>query len=135
MLVSTLGKLAADARDTEFEPPAIVVIGEIVTMRARLLAAERAAADGGLAVTARGLIIAAPHSGAGKTTVTLGLLAALRAARRRGARGKGRARLHRSGVPCGGDRRAERQSRFLGDAAGACSTRWPRRPPAAPTCS
>jgi cobyrinic acid a,c-diamide synthase len=28
-------------------------------------------------MTARGLIIAAPHSGAGKTTVTLALLAAL----------------------------------------------------------
>ena len=28
-------------------------------------------------MTARGLIIAAPHSGAGKTTVTLAILAAL----------------------------------------------------------
>src|SRR6202035_4956618 len=32
----------------------------------------------GSAVTARGLIIAAAHSGAGKTTVTLAILAALR---------------------------------------------------------
>ena len=30
-------------------------------------------------MTGRGLIIAAPHSGAGKTTVTLAILAALRA--------------------------------------------------------
>ena len=29
-------------------------------------------------MTARGLIIAAPHSGAGKTTVTLALIAALK---------------------------------------------------------
>ena len=41
MLVSTLEKLAADAREQKFEPPAIVVIGEIVNMRARLLANER----------------------------------------------------------------------------------------------
>jgi cobyrinic acid a,c-diamide synthase len=34
-------------------------------------------------VTARGLIIAAPHSGAGKTTVTLALLAALKRHRAR----------------------------------------------------
>ena len=67
-------------------------------------------------MTARGLIIAAPHSGAGKTTVTLALLAALRAARHRGARGEGRAGLHRSGIPRGRHRRAERQPRFLGDA-------------------
>ena len=49
---------------------------------------------------ARGLIIAAPHSGAGKTTVTLALVAALK---RRGmavADSKSRSRLHRPGVPC-----------------------------------
>ena len=63
------------------------------------------------ATSARGLIIAAPHSGAGKTTVTLALLAALRAARRRRARGEGRAGLYRSGVPRRRHRRAERQSR------------------------
>ncbi len=34
--------------------------------------------DGGIAMTARGLIIAAPHSGAGKTTVTLALMTALK---------------------------------------------------------
>ncbi len=37
VLVSTLEKLAGEAREQEFEPPAIVVIGDIVTMRAKLL--------------------------------------------------------------------------------------------------
>ena len=57
-------------------------------------------------MTARGLIVAAPHSGAGKTTVTLALLAALA---RRGITvraAKAGPGLHRSGFPCGGDRRA-----------------------------
>ena len=39
VLVSTLHQLAADARDQKFEPPAIVVIGEIVKVREQLLAA------------------------------------------------------------------------------------------------
>jgi uroporphyrin-III C-methyltransferase len=37
ILVSTLEKLAADAREQKFEPPAIVVIGDIVGLRDRLL--------------------------------------------------------------------------------------------------
>jgi uroporphyrin-III C-methyltransferase len=37
VLVSTLEKLADDAREQKFEPPAIVVIGDIVEMRSRLL--------------------------------------------------------------------------------------------------
>jgi uroporphyrin-III C-methyltransferase len=37
VLVSTLEKLAADAREQKFEPPAIVVIGDIVAMRSQLL--------------------------------------------------------------------------------------------------
>ena len=39
VLISTLDKLAADARERKCEPPAIVVIGEIVKVRERLLAA------------------------------------------------------------------------------------------------
>jgi uroporphyrin-III C-methyltransferase len=39
VLVSTLAAVAADARKQKFEPPAIVVIGEIVKVRAQLLAA------------------------------------------------------------------------------------------------
>ena len=39
VLVSTLEKLARDAREQEFEPPAIVVIGDIVTLRERLIGA------------------------------------------------------------------------------------------------
>ncbi len=37
VLVATLGDLCAAAREQKFEPPAIVVIGDIVTMRAQLL--------------------------------------------------------------------------------------------------
>jgi uroporphyrin-III C-methyltransferase len=37
VLVSTLEKLAEDAREQKIEPPAIVVIGEIVEMRSQLL--------------------------------------------------------------------------------------------------
>jgi uroporphyrin-III C-methyltransferase len=37
VLVSTLEKLSGEARQQEFEPPAIVVIGDIVTMRAKLV--------------------------------------------------------------------------------------------------
>jgi uroporphyrin-III C-methyltransferase len=37
ILVSTLAKIAGDARRQKFEPPAIVVIGEIVNLRARLV--------------------------------------------------------------------------------------------------
>ena len=44
VLISTLDKLAADACQQKFEPPAIVVIGDIVDMRARLLG-EAAAAE------------------------------------------------------------------------------------------
>jgi len=55
-------------------------------------------------MTARGLIIAAPQSGAGKTTATLALVAALtrRAARRESQRGESGPGLHRSGVSCRG---------------------------------
>jgi uroporphyrin-III C-methyltransferase len=37
ILVSTLGKLAADAREQKFEPPAIVVIGDIVPFRTEIV--------------------------------------------------------------------------------------------------
>jgi siroheme synthase len=37
ILISTLAKLAADAREQKLEPPAIVAIGEIVNFRERLL--------------------------------------------------------------------------------------------------
>jgi uroporphyrin-III C-methyltransferase len=38
ILVSTLDRVAADVRAQGFEPPAIVVIGDIVALRERLLA-------------------------------------------------------------------------------------------------
>jgi uroporphyrin-III C-methyltransferase len=37
VLISTLGNVCTDAREQKFEPPAIVVIGDIVTMRPQLL--------------------------------------------------------------------------------------------------
>jgi uroporphyrin-III C-methyltransferase len=40
VVVSTLGKLASDAREQKLEPPAIVVIGEIVKLRDDIVAAE-----------------------------------------------------------------------------------------------
>jgi uroporphyrin-III C-methyltransferase len=40
VLISTLEKIAAEAHAQNFEPPAIVVIGEIVTMREKLLGAN-----------------------------------------------------------------------------------------------
>jgi uroporphyrin-III C-methyltransferase len=39
VLVSTLERLAGDARAQKLEPPAIVVIGEIVKLRAKLAGA------------------------------------------------------------------------------------------------
>ena len=41
VLVSTLERVAQDAREHAFEPPAVVVVGEIVGLRNRLLAAAR----------------------------------------------------------------------------------------------
>jgi uroporphyrin-III C-methyltransferase len=43
ILVSTLGGVAADARAQGFEPPAIVVVGEVVAVRERLAAMTTAA--------------------------------------------------------------------------------------------
>ncbi len=43
VLTSTLEKLAVDAREQKFEPPAIVVIGDIVNARTQLLGADAAA--------------------------------------------------------------------------------------------
>jgi len=43
LLVATLATIAGDARQQKLEPPAIVVIGDIVTMRAQLIGEEMAA--------------------------------------------------------------------------------------------
>jgi uroporphyrin-III C-methyltransferase len=45
LLVGTLGKLAAAVREENIEPPAIVVVGEIVKMRAALLEVASTALD------------------------------------------------------------------------------------------
>ena len=67
----------------------------------------------------RGLMIAAPRSGSGKTTLTLGLLRALRARGVARRRRQVRARLYRPRLPRRRGRARRRQSRFLGDGAGA----------------
>ena len=46
VLVSTLERLSADASEQNFEPPAIVVIGKIVDLRARLLRQDVASDEG-----------------------------------------------------------------------------------------
>ena len=65
-----------------------------------------------------GLMIAAPASGTGKTTVMLGLLRALPRRRARGAAVQERARLYRSGLPPRRQRPRLVQPRQLGDAGG-----------------
>ena len=64
-----------------------------------------------------GFIVAAPRSGAGKTTVTLGLIAAFAPPRRGGAHRQVRPRLHRPRVPRRRIRPAGHQPRQLGHAA------------------
>ena len=111
MVESTLGSLVEDAR----------------APRRRLAVDRRHRRHGGpaspscrvagrLAMTS-GLIVAAPRSGAGKTTVTIGLMRALSAAGLGRAGLQVRARLHRSRLPRRGDGPAELQSRHLGDGA------------------
>jgi siroheme synthase len=41
ILISTLERVAQDAREQAFEPPAVVVVGEIVGLRNRLLGAPK----------------------------------------------------------------------------------------------
>ena len=75
----------------------------------------------------RGLMIAAPRSGSGKTTATLGLL---RAFRRRGVDVvglKSGPRLYRSGLPCRGVGAGRRQPRIPGPWRPTFSRRSPRR--------
>ncbi len=57
------------------------------------------------------LVIAAPASGHGKTTVATGLMAALRARRARGVRPQGRPGLHRPRLPRAGHRPSRAQPR------------------------
>ena len=43
VLISTLGRVAAEAREQALQPPAIVVVGDIVAVRDRLLGTAAAA--------------------------------------------------------------------------------------------
>jgi uroporphyrin-III C-methyltransferase len=45
IVISTLERVAADVRKEQIEPPAIVVVGEIVSARERLLGIAAVAAD------------------------------------------------------------------------------------------
>ena len=83
-------------------------------------------------MSARGLIIGAPRSGSGKTSVTIGLLRALRAARHRGARRQIRART--TSIPASTPRRPAGRASIstAGRCARRCSTALPARRPTAP---
>ena len=133
--ISTLEKLAADARRRSLEPPAIVVIGEIVKVARAACVGEEASPTAEADMNARGLIVAAPHSGAGKTTVTLALLRGAAAARRRRRAAKAGPDYIDPAFPCGGDWHAERQSRYLGDAGQAARRARCGKRPTAPTSS
>ena len=133
------------------EPPAIVVVGEVVRLRAALdwlgaLAGRELVADPlgtrGQARERRDahecaarLIVAAAASHSGKTTISLGLIAALRARGLQGRRREMRAGLHRPELPRGGERRAGDQPRPLGDAARSDLRRGSRGSAQAPTSS
>ena len=74
--ISRLDRLVDVVRKIGFNLPGLIVIGDIVTVRDRLLKAR--SGPRGRAVSARGFIVSAPRSSSGKTLVTLGLLGALR---------------------------------------------------------
>ena len=76
VLVSKLALLPGLVRELGFALPGLVVLGDIVTVRERLL--QSGGGTRGRTVSARGLIVSAPRSSSGKTLVTLGLLGALR---------------------------------------------------------
>ena len=63
----------------------------------------------------RGLLIAAPRSGGGKTTLTLGLMRAFRQQGRQSRRAQIRTGLYRSGLSQRAARARQLQSRYLGD--------------------
>ena len=70
-------RAADDAKANGIGAPAIVVVGRIAALRVGVARRSRGR-DTVSGRRPRGLIVAAPRSGAGKTTVTLGLMRALR---------------------------------------------------------
>ena len=137
ILRGTLATIGAAAQATPIERSALILVGPALAAQdfaqSALYSADyiRRFRGGARAMSAPGLLIAAPRSGSGKTMLTLGLL---RAFRRAGLVVAGReigARLHRSGVSRRRVRARRAQSRQLGDAARARSPRSPRAPRAA----
>ena len=107
-VVATLGTLVEAAEREHIVSPALIVVGHIVAMREKLR---------GRGMTARAIIIGAPRSGSGKTSVTIGLLRALARRGLAGARREIGTGLYRPRLSCRRHRPARRQSRQLGDAA------------------
>ena len=99
--------------------PSIVVIGEIVRLRERLLGERSPGGKRAGSMTARGLIIAAPSSGAGQDDHDARHSCGVQAQRRRGARRESGPRLHRPGV----SRRRHRNAQGSISTPGRCRHR------------
>ncbi len=138
VLETTLGAAAADLEKSGLQPPAVVVVGEVVRMRAGLdwlgalvrTRARRRSARAWREVgedrhrMTKGLIVAAAASHSGKTTVALGLIAALRGRGLKVAAAKcGPDYIDPKFLEAGERQSAGDQSRSLGDGAGAIRAR------------
>ena len=75
VLVADLGSIAERVREAAIRAPALIVIGRD---RGASRRADRARAGRGAGVSARALIVGAARSGSGKTSVSIGLMRALR---------------------------------------------------------
>ena len=125
-------RCADDVAAHGIEPPALVVVGDVVLLRPALdwiSALSRRTGDS--TMTAPGLILAAPASGSGKTVTVLALLPPIfPPGRYRRHLTQGRPRLYRPDVPHGGQWPPLHQPRPLGDAAGSAG----RSSQDSPTC-
>ena len=134
VIETSLGEAAAAVAASGFEPPAIVVVGEVVRFRAGLdwlgaLAGRELVSDplglrrpSGLERARvnppRGVIVAGASSHSGKTTIVARADRGAAGARPLRRRGEMRTGLHRPEISGSGERRAGGQSRSVGDVRG-----------------